>query len=83
MTDAPLVMLITLLTLAIAGCQSKDDRLVEMAREHAARQSETQRQMSVPSQCDLTGGTAFGLAGPVTRDSVVGGLPACGILLSS
>lgn len=39
-------MLVILLTLVIFGCTSSDDRMLEMAREHAARQAETQRQMT-------------------------------------
>ena len=46
MRNANPVMLVTLLTLVIVGCTSNDDRLVAMAREHAARQAETQRQMT-------------------------------------
>ena len=34
-----------LLLLAILGCNNSDDRLVELSREHAVRQAETQRQM--------------------------------------
>ena len=35
-----------LLLLAILGCNNRDERLVELSREHAARQAETQRQMA-------------------------------------
>ena len=45
MRNANPVMLVTLLTLVIVGCTNSDDRLVEMGREHAARQAESQRQM--------------------------------------
>ncbi len=45
MRNATPVTLVVLLTLVIVGCTSSDDRLVEMAREDAARQAETQRQM--------------------------------------
>jgi K+-sensing histidine kinase KdpD len=40
------VMLVVLLMLMIVGCTNSDERLVEMAREHAARQAESQRQMA-------------------------------------
>ena len=40
------LMPIVLLTLVIVGCTSSDDRLVEMARENAAREAESQRQMA-------------------------------------
>jgi len=46
MTNATHVMLVILLMLVIVGCTNNDDRLVEMAREHAARQAESQRQMT-------------------------------------
>lgn len=46
MRNATPVMLVALLTLAIVGCTNSDERLVEMAREHAARQAESQRQMT-------------------------------------
>ena len=35
-----------LLILAILGCNNREERLVELSREHAARQAETQRQMT-------------------------------------
>ncbi|MEN6449761.1 MAG: hypothetical protein ABFC96_04640 [Thermoguttaceae bacterium] len=38
-------MLTVLLIFTILGCTNDDERLVEMAREHAARQAESQRQM--------------------------------------
>ena len=39
--------LIPIVLLPMIGCQSStDDRLVELAREHAARQAESQRQMT-------------------------------------
>jgi hypothetical protein len=41
----PVMLVISLLMLMIAGCTGSDPRLVEMAREHAARQAESQRQM--------------------------------------
>lgn len=44
MRNANPAMLIILLTLMTASCASNDDRLIEMAREHAARQAESQRQ---------------------------------------
>ena len=46
MKNAIPVLLITLLTPVTVGCIDKDERLVEMAREHAARQAESQRQMT-------------------------------------
>jgi hypothetical protein len=41
-----LVVLLVLVMLAITSCGSNDERLLEMAREDAARQAETQRQAS-------------------------------------
>ena len=35
-----------LLILVIFGCSSRDERLVELAREHAAQQAESQRRMT-------------------------------------
>jgi hypothetical protein len=46
MRNANPVLLVILLILLIPGCKSNDDRLVDLAREHAARQAETQRQMT-------------------------------------
>jgi hypothetical protein len=43
----PITLVATVVLLATIGCRtSTDDRLVEMAREHASRQAETQRQMT-------------------------------------
>jgi hypothetical protein len=46
MRNATPVTLVVLLTLVIVGCTSSDDRLVEMARENAAREAERQQQMT-------------------------------------
>jgi hypothetical protein len=64
MKNANPVMLVILWTLVIAGCTSNDDRLVEMSREHAARQAESQRQM-----IDLQKQVAEGSRQLVERDA--------------
>jgi hypothetical protein len=46
MKNANPVVLVILLILVIPGCKSNDDRLVDLAREHAVRQAEAQRQMT-------------------------------------
>jgi len=46
MNSARLVVPIILMSLAIAGCTSSDERLLELSRDHAAKQAETQRQMT-------------------------------------
>ena len=41
-----ILVLVILPLLLITGCTSNDERLVNLAREHAARQAEGQRQMA-------------------------------------
>jgi len=50
MRNANHVVLILPLILMMAGCQTDDDRLIDLAREHAARQAEAQRQMTALQQ---------------------------------
>lgn len=44
-TKPRLILLVSMIVL-VAGCQSNDDRLVEMACEHVARQAEQSRDMA-------------------------------------